>query len=131
MLQPLTLQWIPELSEKIVHHIPLMNSNLTSSWPTNNLGMPQQSNNDVYHSQRPYETPTSPHAYINQQPSSHTTFDFNQLVVELFRCQTKLPHSPQWLHQQMADALENIAKFSLFQEKQHFINDIPMVWTNR
>ena len=43
-------------------------TNWTSCWPTTNFGMPQQLNNDTYHSQRPYETPKSPHAYVNQQP---------------------------------------------------------------
>ena len=33
-------------------------SSWTLSWPTTNFGMSQQSNNDTYHSQRPYETPT-------------------------------------------------------------------------
>ena len=28
-------------------------TNWTLSWPTTNFGMPQQSNNDTYHSQRP------------------------------------------------------------------------------
>ena len=76
--------------------------------------MPQQSHNDAYHSKRPYETPTSPHDYVNQQPPKQTPLNFNQLVVELFRCQTKLTHSTQWLHHQMTDALENVAKFSSF-----------------
>ena len=88
--------------------------------------MPQQSNNDACHSQRPYRIPTSPHAYVNQQPSNHTQFNFNQSVVELFRCKTELTHSTQWLHQQMTDAFENIAKSSSFQENQHFITDIPV-----
>ena len=35
-------------------------------------------------------------------------------------------HSTQWLHHQTTDALENIAKFSLFQENQHFTNLIPI-----
>ena len=43
-------------------------TNQTSSWPTTNFGMPQQPNNDMYNPQRPYEIPTSPHAYVNQQP---------------------------------------------------------------
>ena len=58
--------------------------NWTSSWQTNNFGIPQQSNNDAYHTQRPYETPTSPHAYVNQQPLNPTLFDFNQSAVKLF-----------------------------------------------
>ena len=85
--------------------------------------MPQQSNNDTYHLHRPYETPISPHADVNQQPPNQTSFDFNQCVVELFRRQTELTHSTQWLHQQTTDALNNIAKSSLFQENQHFISD--------
>ena len=88
--------------------------------------MPHQSNNDTYPSQRPYETPSSTHAYVNQQPSNQTPFDFNQLVVELFRCQTELTHSTQQLHKQTIDALENIAISSSFQENQHLINDIPI-----
>ena len=43
-------------------------TNWTSSWPTTNYGMSQQSNNDTYHLWRPFETPTSPHAHVNQQP---------------------------------------------------------------
>ena len=43
-------------------------TNWTLSWPTNNFGIPQQSNIDLCHSQRPYETPTFPRAYANQQP---------------------------------------------------------------
>ena len=43
-------------------------TNWTSSWPTANFGIPQQSNNVMYHWQRHYETPTSPHACVNQQP---------------------------------------------------------------
>ena len=88
--------------------------------------MPQQSNNDAYHLHRLYEKPTSPHAYVNQQHSNQTSFDFNQFVVELFRCQTKLSHSTQQLHQQMTEALENIAISSSFQENQHYINDMPI-----
>ena len=49
----------------------------------------------------------------------------NQSVVKLFRCQTELTHSSQWLHQQTTDTLANIAKSPSFQENQHFINDIP------
>ena len=71
--------------------------------------MPEQSNNDRYHSQRPCETPTSPHACVNQQPPNQTSFDFSQSVVELFRRQTELTHSTQQLHQQTIDALNNIA----------------------
>ena len=97
----------------------------TSFWQTNNFGIPQQSNNEVYHSQRCYERPTSPYAYVNQQPATQTPFDFNQLIVKLFIHQTKLTHSIQWLNQKTTDALENIAKSS-FQENQHFINDIPI-----
>ena len=78
--------------------------------------MPHHSNNDAYHSERLYETPTSPHVYINQQSSNQTPFDFSQLVVELFRCQTELTHSTQQLHQQTTDALGNITKSSVFQE---------------
>ena len=44
---------------------------------TNNFGMPQHSYNDAYHSQRPYETPVSPHVYVNQQPPNLTPFNFN------------------------------------------------------
>ena len=43
-------------------------TNWTLSWPTTTFGMPQQSNNDMYHLQRPYETPKSLHVYVNQQP---------------------------------------------------------------
>ena len=41
-------------------------TNTILCWPTTNYGMPQQLNNDTYHLQRPYETATSPHAYVNQ-----------------------------------------------------------------
>ena len=37
-------------------------ANWTLSWQTTTCNMPQQSNNDMYHLQRPYETHTSPHA---------------------------------------------------------------------
>ena len=57
--------------------------------------MPQQSNNDAYYSQRPYDTPTSPHAYVNHQSPNQIPFNLNQLVVEWFRCQTKLTLSAQ------------------------------------
>ena len=96
------------------------------SWQTNNFGIPQHPNNEAYHLQRLYETPVSPHAYVGQQPSNLTPLDFNQSVVELFRCQTKLTHSIQCLHQQTTNTLENIAKSSSFQENQHFINEIPI-----
>ena len=78
-------------------------SNETLAWLTNDFGMPQQFNNDVYHSQKHYGTPTSPHTDVNQQPPSQNPFDFNQSVVELFRCQTKLIHSSQWPHQKTTD----------------------------
>ena len=42
-------------------------TNWTLSWQTNNFGIPQDPNNEAYHSQRPYETPVSPHAYVGQQ----------------------------------------------------------------
>ena len=42
-------------------------TNWTSPWPITNFGMPQQSNNDTNHLQRPFETPTSPHAHVKQQ----------------------------------------------------------------
>ena len=80
----------------------------------------------MYYPQRPYETPTSPQAYVNQQPPNQTSFDFGQSVVELFRYQTKLTHSTWQLHQQTTDTLNNITKSSSFQEYQHFINDIPI-----
>ena len=99
----------------------ISNSSFETNWT---FGMPQQSNNDVYHSQRPYETPTFPHVFVNQQPSNQTPFDFNQSVVELFRCQTKLTLNTQWVHQQTIDALNNIAKSS-FQANKYFLNDIP------
>ena len=68
-------------------------TNWTSSWQTNNCGIPQHSTNKTYHSQRPYETPVSPHAYVNQQPPIPTPFDLYQSVVELFCCQNKLMHN--------------------------------------
>ena len=105
-----------------MHQIPLMKQ----TGPHHNFGILQQSNKDTYHSPRPYETPTSPHAYVNQQPPNLTPLDFNQSIVELFTHQTELTHSSQQLHQPTTDALENIAKSSFFQENQHFINDIPI-----
>ena len=65
------------------------------SWQTNNFGIPQHPDNEAYHLQRPYETPVSPYAYVGQQQPNPTQFDFNKLVVKLFRCQTKLTHSTQ------------------------------------
>ena len=99
-------------------------TNWTLSWQTNKFGILQHSNNEAYHSQRPYETPVSPHTYVNQQPPNLTQFDFNQSVVALLTHQTELAHSTQWIHQQTTDTLEHIAKSSLFQENQHFINHI-------
>ena len=99
--------------------------NRISSWSTNDYGMPPQSNN--YHSQTPYETPTSSNAYIIQQLLNQIPFDYNQPLVKLLRCQSKLTHSTQWLHQKNYDALENIAESSPFQENQHFISDIPII----
>ena len=46
--------------------------------------------------------------------------------MELFRHQTELTHSTQYLHQQTTDALNYIAKSSSLQENEHFINDIPI-----
>ena len=60
------------------------------------------------------------------QPPNPPPLVFKQSVVECFRCQTKLKHSTQCLHQQTTDALENITKSSSLQENQHFINDIPI-----
>ena len=37
-------------------------TNWTSPWPTPNIVMSQQLENDTYQIQRPYETHTSPHA---------------------------------------------------------------------
>ena len=79
----------------------------------------------MYHLQRCYETHTSPNDYVNQQSPNQTSFNFSQSVVELFQRQTELTHSTQWLLQQTTDAINNIAKSSLFQENQHFISDIP------
>ena len=70
-------------------------TNWTLSWQANNFGIPHFHNNEAYHSQRPYETPVSPHVYVGKQPPNLTPFDFNQSVAELFRCQTKLTHSTQ------------------------------------
>ena len=68
----------------------------------------------------------SPNAYVGQQPPNLNPFDFNQSVVEFFQFQTELMHSTQCLHQQIMDALEDIARSSTFQENQHFINDISI-----
>ena len=69
----------------------------TSSYETNwtYYGMPQQSNNDTYHLQISYQTPTSFHAYVNQQPPNQTSFELDPSLVELFRRQTELTHSTQ------------------------------------
>ena len=34
----------------------------------------------THHSHRPYETPTPPHVYVNQQLPNQTPFDFNQSI---------------------------------------------------
>ena len=57
---------IVDHSEQTMHQ--LLKNKLDLILANNNFGLPQQSNNDVYHSQRPFETSTSPHAYVNQQP---------------------------------------------------------------
>ena len=80
----------------------------------------------MYNLQRPYETHTFHHAYVNQQYPNQTSFDFKQSIVELFQRCTELTHSTQQLHQQTTDALNNIAKSSSFQENYHFISDIPI-----
>ena len=46
-------------------------------------------NNEAHHSQKPYETPVSPHAYVGQHPPNPILFYFNQSVVKLIRYQTK------------------------------------------
>ena len=96
------------------------------SWQTKNFDIPQHSNNEAYHSQRLYEIPVYPHAYVNQQPPNLTPFDFNQSVVKLFRHQTELTHSTLLLCQQTTNTLENIGKSSSFQANQHFIDDIQI-----
>ena len=53
----------------------------TVSWQTKNFGIPQHSNNEAYHLQRPYEIPVSPHAYVGQHPPNPTPFDFIQSVI--------------------------------------------------
>ena len=40
-------------------------TNWTSFLSINNYSLQHQSSNDAYHSQRPYETTTSPHSYVN------------------------------------------------------------------
>ena len=65
-------------------------TNWTSSWPTTNFGIPQQSYNDRYHSQRPYETPTYPNDYVNQQPPPTRPHSTSVNLVKLFRWQTEL-----------------------------------------
>ena len=74
-----------------MHQFLLTKQNWTSSWQTNNLGIPQHQNNEAFHPQGPFETHVSPHAYVGQPPSL-TPFDFNQSEVELFRHQTELRH---------------------------------------
>ena len=101
-------------------------TNWTSPWPITNIVMSQQLENDTNQTQRPYETHTSPHAYVNQQPPNQTFFDFKKSVIELFRCPTELAHSTQCLHQQTTEVLNNIAKSSLLQENLYFINDISI-----
>ena len=68
----------------------------------------------------------SHHAYVSQQQPNLTPLDLNHSVVRLFQCQIELIHSIQCLHQQMMDALQNIARSSPFKESQHFMNDIPI-----
>ena len=101
-------------------------TNCTSSSQTNNFSIPQQSLvRCVIHRDLMKHLHTC-HAYVNQQPPNSNSFHINQFVVELFRCQTKVTYSNQWLHQQTTDPLENIAKSSSFQENQYFINDLPI-----
>ena len=45
----------------------------TTSWQTNNFGIPQHPSNEAYHSERPYETHVSPHAYVGQHPPNPTS----------------------------------------------------------
>ena len=47
--------------------------------------------------------PSPPHASVKWHPHNLTPFDFSQSVVKLYRHQTELTHSTQWLHQQTTD----------------------------
>ena len=60
-----------------------------------------------------WDTSTSP-CLCKPAASQSDPFQFSQFIIELFRCQTKLTHSTQWLHQQTTDTLNNTAKSSLF-----------------
>ena len=68
--------------------------------------MLQQPESDTHQIHRPYEAHTPPQSYTNQQDPNQTTIDFSQSVIKLFRCQTKLTHSSECLHQQTTDALK-------------------------
>ena len=63
---------------------------------------------------------------MNQQHPSQNSVNFNQSVIELFRCQDELTHSTQCLHKQTTDTLDNIDKSSSLKENLLLINDIPI-----
>ena len=48
-------------------------------WQTDNFGVLQHINSEVYCLQVPQEIPMSPHAFASQQPPNPTPFDFNIL----------------------------------------------------
>ena len=117
---------ILEHLEQIIHQIPLMKQigpcpgkQITAAYHSNLIMMHITHTDLMRHVQLPI-------FYVNEKISYPTPFDFNQPIVELFRHQTKLTHSTQWLYQKTTAALENIAKSLSFQENQQFINDTPI-----
>ena len=73
-----------------MHQIPLTKQTGPHPGEASNTGIPKQSNNEACIIYRDLmKVPTSPHAYVNQQPPNPTPFNFNESIVELFRCQTR------------------------------------------
>ena len=100
-------------------------TNWTLSLQTNIFGITQQSNNNAYHSQRPYETPTSPHAYVNQQPPNPIPFDINQSVVKLFKHQTELIYT---VLSSSTNKLQMLWKIQLNPPHSKKINTLSMIY---
>ena len=84
----------------------------TSALPRYNHNMSHESKINAHQVDRPYEDHISPQTHRNQQYPNQTSLDLNQSVGKLFRCQTELTHSTQYVHQQTSDALKSIARSS-------------------
>ena len=93
-------------------------ANWTLSWAPTNDNMQQQSNNDMYHLQRPCEIHISTCLCNPAVPKPNLFW-----LQSIHSWETELTHSTQQLHQQTKHTLNNIAKLSSFQENQHFISD--------